>query len=341
MPFALCGLFLFFISASSVNSSSTLDSILAVKVVDHIACEQYDEALHLADSLRLDGEQLLPGWFLRASVLSSRLTDFEDELDDEALLHACKQVQELCEIAIREGDRSAMTRFYLASVLGYLSFRAFKHDNLMETISLAKKMGHLYEEAVSLDSTCWDAYLGLGAYYYHSSARAGLLRRVGLISDKRDEGIRLVKISAERGTFSRLAARSNLAWLAIDRERYDEAVQIITQLLEGYPNRRAFLWAMGRVRMKQRNWNEAIKIYETLLVSLRSEARNNHYNEIGCLHALAVAHGKLGDWRRVRKLTDEALAIDLSSGVAERKKKDLDRLKKLRRQALSKTIDSD
>jgi len=234
-----------------------------------------------------------------------------------------------------------MSRFYLGSVLGYLSFRAFKHDKLMEMISLAKKMGQFCEDAVSLDSTCWDAYLGLGNYYYHCSAKAGILRRVGLISDKRDEGIRLVKISAERGMFSQLAARSNLAWLAIDREDYDDAVQIITKLLKEYPHRRAFLWAMGRARMKQKNWSEAIKTYETLLTSIRNEARNNHYNEIGCLHALAVAHSELGDWLKVLDLADEALSVNLSPDVAERKKKDLEHLKKLRRQTLSKIGEND
>ena len=86
--------------------------------------------------------------------------------------------------------------------------------------------------------------------------------------------------------------------------------------------------------MGQEDWSEAIKVYSKLLNSVRNESRNNHYNEIGCLHALAVANYELKKWQEVIELAGEALAIDISQTVAERKKKDIDHLKKLRSKAL-------
>ena len=85
--------------------------------------------------------------------------------------------------------------------------------------------------------------------------------------------------------------------------------------------------------MGQKNWKKAIETYHKILESVRSESRNNHYNEVGCLHSLAVANAELSNWKRVVELANEAFAVDLSLEVAERKEKDIKHLRKLRKQA--------
>ncbi len=319
-----------------VDSELNLDSTLALQVVHLITSQEYETALGLADSLLNDGNHALQGWFIRATILNSRTTDFEDEIDDEALFEACDSVSAICGRLIAEGDKSTIVRFYMGSVSGYLSFKALKRNKIMKAVSYGRKMAGWYEEAMAFDSSFFDAYLGLGSYYYHSSDRAGVLRSLGLISDRREEGLRLIRICAERGTFSRLAARSNLAWLAISREEYDTAIRIAKQLLEEYPNRRAFLWCLGKAQKEMGNWSDAVETYETLLSSVRSENRNNHYNEVGCLHSLVKAHAELGNWREVVTLSDEALRLELSPEVADRKAKDIKRLKKMRKEGLEK-----
>ncbi len=325
------------VEARPENCSVRLDSSLAVQVVDLISMERYGSALRLADSLITNGNPGLQGWFLRASILSGRSTDFEDELDDDALTEACDSVTAICSRLIDEGDHSAVVRFYLGAVDGYLSFREFKRDNRLKAISYGRRMARWLGEAVSLDSSCYDAYLGLGSFYYHSSDKAGLLRSLGLVSDRREEGLSLIRICAEHGTFSRQAARSNLAWIAISRKEYDTAIRIAGQLLEEYPEGRSFLWCLGRAQMEAGRWSDAVDTYRRILSSVRSESRNNRYNEIGCLHALARAHAGLGDWAAVVRLADEALGIQLTRVVAERKANDIKRLKKLREEGLKRT----
>ena len=319
-----------------IDSELDLDSTLSLHVVHLITSQEYETALGLADSILNDGNHAMQGWFLRATILNSRATDFEDEIDDESLLEACDSVSAICRQLIAGGDNSAIVRFYMGSVTGYLSFKVYKRNKIMKAVSYGRKMAGWYEEAIACDSSCYDAYLGLGSYYYYSSDRAGILRSLGLISDRREEGLRLIRICAERGTFSRLAARSNLAWLAISQEDYDTALRISEQLLEKYPESRAFLWCLGKAQKEAGNWGDAVETYQTLLSSVRRESRNNRYNEVGCLHSLVKAHVELGNWREVVALSDEALKLELTLEVAARKAKDIKRLNKLRREGLKK-----
>ncbi len=320
--------------------SAGLDSALAVRVISLITAERYEDALSISDSL-IDSRPHAPGgWFLRASVLSSRSIDFEDELDDPELYRACDSVKSICSRLIENGDDSAWIRYYLGSTMGYLSFKAMKSGRTMEALSKAVKMAAYYEETVKIDSCFRDAYLGLGVYYYQRSQRAGILRTIGLISDRREEGLKLLQICAEKGRFSSLAARSNLAWLAIYREDYGTALSIAEELLEQYPESRAFLWCLGRSRMGLKRWDEAIETYKKILISVRRESRNNKYNEISCLHAMATAYTELNNWHEVVRLADKALTMKIDSKVADRKSKDLKRLKKLHRRGLGKVAEN-
>lgn len=320
--------------------SAGLDSAFALRVISLITTERYEDALSISDSL-LDSNPHAPeGWFLRASVLSSRSIDFEDELDDPELYRACDSVKSICSHLIENGEDSAWIRYYLGSTMGYLSFKAMKNDRTMEALSKAVKMTAYYEETVKIDSSFWDAYLGLGVYYYQRSQRAGILRTIGLVSDRREEGLRLLQICAEKGRFSSLAARSNLAWLAIYREDYETALSIAEELLEQYPESRAFLWCLGRARMGLKRWDEAIETYKKILTSIRRESRNNRYNEISCLHALTTANAELNNWHEVVRLAGEALTLKIDLKVADRKLKDLRRLKKLHRNGLIKVAEN-
>ncbi|NQU06359.1 MAG: tetratricopeptide repeat protein [Calditrichaeota bacterium] len=313
-----------------------LDSTLAVKVIDFISQEQYETALSIADSLISEKPGQPQGWFVKASIHSIRSVDYEDELDDDALYTSSDSVIAICERLMNSGSESPSLRFFSGSVLGYLSFLAYRNGNWLKAIKLGKRSSELNIETLDLDSTFWDAYIGLGSYYFHRSDKAGFLRTIGLVSDKRELGLSMLKTCIEKGTFSSLAAKSQLTWLYIGQKRYEDAISNARELLEIYPRRRAFLWSIGKAQIKSEHWTDAIETYKTLLESIRKDKRNNRYNEIGCLHALAKANTALGEWQCVIKSADEAFKLKVSDDVARRKSKDFKRLKELKKDALKR-----
>jgi tetratricopeptide (TPR) repeat protein len=318
------------------DANYKLDSTLAIRVVDFISQEQYETALAIADSLITETPGEPQGWFVKASVHSIKSADFEDELDDVDLYSSSDSVITICKRLINSGDESPDLRFYYGSVLGYLSFHAYKRSDYLEALRLGTESADFNNEALKIDSAYWDAYIGLGSFYFHRSDKAGILRSIGLIEDRREQGVEMLKICAEKGTFSSIAAKSQLVWLYISLEKYDEAISTAKELLELYPHRRPFLRSMGEAQLLSEHWSDALVTYQTLLESVRKAERNNGYIEIGCLKALAKAHYELSNWLNVISLADEVFGLDVSDDVSKRKSEDLNNLKMLKEEALKR-----
>ena len=306
-----------------------IDTALALRVIDLIASERYDDVLAIADSILALDPDSPPGYFIRATTLNGRSIDYEDDLDQATLDEACRKVQDICEAMLTMSNR-AYLHFYLGTILGYRSFQNYRQGDWLSAYFQGVRAAGHYESALELDSTYWDACLGLGTFNYYRSSRAGLLRKAGLVADRRQRGLDMIRLAAERGRFSRLAARSTLAWIYIERGELGSAIEEARRLLELYPGSRAFLWCLGSALMKAQRWEEATATYGQLLVKVRGESRNNHFNEVGCLHALARAYSELGSWREVLRVCDEALALKLNPEVARRKSDDITHLKRLR-----------
>jgi tetratricopeptide (TPR) repeat protein len=305
-------------------------------LVNHITLERYDLALQLADSLERVDSSDLAGKFFQLTVLNNQVIDYEKEGEYDRLTTLALQIETACNNRIDSGDNSSLVRFYLGSAVGFRMIHDLRAENYLDAILHGTRAADWLEEAVRIDSTCYDAYVGLGNYYYFKSRHAGVLRSTGIVSDQRDEGIRLLQLGAERGLLTALAAKSSLAWIAIDQEDYPRAIGLAKELLKEYPNNRAFHWCLGRAQLKSELWPEAIVTYRALLTSLRRVANNNHYNEIGCLRALAFASSKLNDWQMTLEYADQALALESPTTLRDRTIKNLKHLKELRQEALKR-----
>ncbi len=293
--------------------------------------EEYDSALVLIDSLTT----MLPdnpyGYLLTATILSGRAVDFEDEIDDLAILAACDEVRRLC--LADNHDSSPLLLYYLGMADIYHGIVLQRQGALFSYFKRILKAGHYLERAVELDSTCWDVYYGLGMYQYYTSSRAGLLRSIGIISDKRKEGIHNIQTAIDRGTLTTNAARNSLAWVELENKNYEEAVRRSRESLEIFPNRRAFMWCLGKALAYSERWTEMIPVFTALLESVRSESRNNRYNEVSCLYFLTKANFELGNWSDVLNFSKEALALSLTPKVMDRKKNDIKQLKQMKKTA--------
>jgi len=311
-----------------------VDDPVSYIIANLVTNERYNEALIIADSINYLYPSSPYGPLLTATILNFRAIDFEDDLDDQTILALCKEVEVRTNNLIDSGDSTAALWLYLGTIESYRLLISNRQGFFYRTLKYIRYSRKHFQTVIKIDSTCWDAYYGLGIYMYYLSSRAGFLRSIGLITDKRDEGIRYIKTAAEKGSLTALAARNSLMWIAVEQENYIKAERLARELLDQFPNRRCFLWGLGRILKHKKQWQEAIDVYSTLLASVRSEQRNNHYNEIGCLHSIVRANIELKNWSDVINFTNEALAIPLSEEVVKRKKADIRKLKQMRKKAL-------
>jgi len=128
-----------------------------------------------------------------------------------------------------------------------------------------------------LDSTYYDAYLGLGIYHYLADVLPRFVKilsfLLGVDGDK-DVGIRELSIAAEKGIYTKTEAMFFLAAIYTYREReYAKAIDIFNQLLNKYPNNPGALLSLGRCYSNMGECDLAISAYEKILQNKEHQSR--------------------------------------------------------------------
>jgi len=149
-------------------------------------------------------------------------------------------------------------------------------------------------KALALDPTLSDAYLGLGLYNYYVDTLSGIARVLrffmGIPGGSKEEGIRQLQKAINEGQLSPPLARF---YLALDLHNYDqkykEALEVISPLVENYPENPVFQLMRGDLYAKLNRKTEAETSYR----------------------AAAAAAAKLTDAdcrKKINTLVDESLA---------------------------------
>jgi len=319
--------------AYTYGNGTGLPTDIARRYLDYVTREEYDRALALADSLVEATPDHPGGWLLRAIIYNNRSIDFEDSSERAALFAACDSVTTIALRRIAAGDSAGSNWFYLGTAEGFRLLVALRGGRNIDAILAGSRAATHLETALARDPSCADACVGLGNYYYFKSKYSGILRSLGLVADRRQDGIAMLERGAREGVLTDLAAQSSLAWIAIDKGDYHRADSIAASLLDRYPENRAFLWARGAARRRMEDWDSTLAIYNRILTSVRRQARNNHLNEVSCLNSIATAYSKQGKWADAQRAASEALALPLSKSVRDRKAKDLKNLRSIQAEA--------
>src|SRR5512140_332401 len=115
------------------------------------------------------------GYLYRAAVMQTISMDYLDPLDfspfDSLLVTAKSEAQKI----IDDSPGSPLGYFFLGTAEGY---DAYAHVDVGDWIAgITKGLGAAtdFKKAVGLDSTLYDAYVGVGTYYYWKSRKAEFL----------------------------------------------------------------------------------------------------------------------------------------------------------------------
>lgn len=270
------------------------------------------------------------GYFYMAAVLQSQMLDEEDYSPKG-------QFDKLLEMSIEKSKQLQKARpddpwllFYEGNSYLYCSFLKSKLGDWWGAYRDAGKGANRLKKALEIDSTLYDAYLGIGSYKYWKSSKIKFLRWLPFIRDERQVGIHLVEHSIENGIFVQLIARDQLAWIMLDASRFDDARQLALENYHQYPESRFFLWTLVEVLYRSGDLEEAYQKYELLLPSVKLIPNNNHYNEIECLLKMAEIDFKRNNFSRADSLIAEIFDLRLETTIRERARPKLQRALELR-----------
>lgn len=98
-----------------------------------------------------------------------------------------------------------------------------------------------------MNNELYDAYLGLGLFYYWKSSKAKVLTFLRLMKDEREKGIEYIKISVAKGRFAPLEGQFDLIQIYYAEDRYQDALDECLALQNKFSNDPTWLYLIAKV----------------------------------------------------------------------------------------------
>ena len=183
------------------------------------------------------GENTAEVHFYLSSVLNSKMTHYESRIDEARFLNSIdKVIQKTDSALVHNGNntnkQTARLLFYRGSAFSYRAFYLGQTGHWLEALQDGSKSIGDLEQAVELDSTIYEAYLGIGVYQYWKSTKLKFLFWTPFVDDVRLTGIEQIKKTVHSNTPARYLAMHQLVYILLDYGGMDEALVYARQGIE-------------------------------------------------------------------------------------------------------------
>ncbi len=250
-------------------------------------------------------------WFYLASVLNSKMNYYENTIDAGPYLKTLNTLLRTSDTLLSAaGYNSALQAkalFYRGSAFGYLAFYQSKTGSYFNALSNGLSSIHDLEKAVSLDSTLYDAYLGIGAYQYWRSTKFKHLFWVPFVNDLRLPGINNIRKAIRKSRYSRYLAMHQMIYVLTNFGEMDEALHYARQAIAAFPNSVFMRWAYAHTLYKRHEYPQAIQAYEQLVQLLQSTDEKNPSHLVECFTKMAEIYQKINRPVYSRQMAKRAL----------------------------------
>ncbi|MFN3476639.1 MAG: tetratricopeptide repeat protein [Candidatus Methylomirabilales bacterium] len=145
-----------------------------------------------------------------------------------------------------------------------------------------KKAIRLFEEALKLDPEAYDAYYGLGLYHYAFSRLPGFYRTLASIilpAGDREQGLRELRLAAEKGIYTKMLAKVALLRIyGTPEESYEAALPLAEELIRRYPGSPELYFHLALIYSELGRHPEALRIAEEIRGNIERE--ENHFTKV-------------------------------------------------------------
>jgi hypothetical protein len=189
--------------------------------------------------------------FADQSRFDSRTRLTPDPVVRKSFDDRCAQANRLADAAIRRNPKDA-TAFYVKTLVsGMQSDYALMIDRRdLAALNLTKQATVYSRQALALNPTLYDAYLASGVENYMLSLKSAPLRWLlgvtGAATD-REEGVRLLTLTANQGHYLAPFARMMLSVAALRDGHSQQARAILVALAQQYPDNTLYERQLSRI----------------------------------------------------------------------------------------------
>src|SRR5215472_4208887 len=184
---------------------------------------------------------------------------------DQAYLELAAKAESLATTSLAQQETAEM-HFYAGMAEAQMARMYSLRGENRATARVGVRAREHFLKALALDPSLVDADLGLGLYNYYVDTLSTVARVLrffmGIPGGSKEEGIRQLRQAMERGQLTQVEARFFLAInLHNYDQKYEEALAVITPLVEKYPGNPIFLLARGDLYGKLARKSQAMDDY--------------------------------------------------------------------------------
>ncbi|MBN1408426.1 MAG: hypothetical protein JW956_11585 [Calditrichaceae bacterium] len=299
------------------------------QTIDYTINTRFDSAESIIYERLASGDSSLPVYFYHASILNSKMTHFENDNDMDQFLDILDKIISEASFQINVNGLlndtiKAKLYFYRGSAYGYLAYVQGKSGQWLKALDNGMASIGDLEKSVQIDSTLYDAYLGIGVYYYWRSTKLKYMLWLPFVPDMRDEGIAQIKLAVEKGRYSAALGMQQLIYILLDYGRFDEVIPYAQKVIELYPESQFMRWAHAHVYYKRHEYDKAIESYFKLLELIERDPQSNPGHWLFCQARFAEIYFKQENYHLAIRYAEKAISYKSGVPVKEKEKEKLD-----------------
>ncbi len=298
---------------------------LLMKTIEYTYRDSFTAAQTALDSILIITPDYWPAYVFKVGVLYGELSDDENDRQLDRFYSLIDTAGYGLDNYIAENPEDKWAYYFKGVTMGYRALYEGQNGSWLKAVIKGLEAGKQYSKAIELDSTFYEAYLGLGNLNYWRSAKMGLIRSLPFISDKREEGIYQVQLARDSSRYSSLPAATSLAMIYLDKKDYKKSLDILNNLMsKGYRGRQV-LWPKGMAAFKIGHSEGVIASFKSIKKGLERKGNQNYYNIGLCNYYLGIAYYWRGEYIDALKHFNALLDQTVEKDISNRLKKKYDR----------------
>lgn len=209
------------------------------------------------------------GYHFRASIYLWYYLSNQDENDYKTFVLYSDTAIEKARVILNKDPDNVNILYILGSDYSYRAIAFSKSEKFLDAVWASKKSESYLSRTLELDSTYYDAYLGLGLYNFAvgqiPNAFRWALNLAGIHGDKKT-GLEYIEKAAREGNISKVEAEYYLSQILSEfSDDYTASARYLKNLISKYPNNILFNYSFAVLNIKMRRLNEAQKILVKIL----------------------------------------------------------------------------
>jgi tetratricopeptide (TPR) repeat protein len=284
---------------------------LAMEGLDYVINLEYEQALRRFDQMIERDPKNPQGYFLKsAAYFWSFSSDMHNENLGEKFEENSFKAIDVANNKLKKNKNDIDALFYLGGTYGCLGRYHGLRKSYLKAYWYGKKGVNYLYEVLEIDSTYYDAYLGLGIYNYLADVLPKFVKMLSFIlgiSGDKDLGIKQIQLAHEKGVLTKTEALFFLGAIYTYREKeYEQALVVWKKLYEKYPQSPNVLIHLGRCYVSLGECERAIQLFEPLLTNPKTKllpVSNIHYQ-------LGYAHFKANNFLKATNILLKSIEVD-------------------------------